>query len=177
MANAKTSKLMTRLEKLKHKPVSVSGYLTDGPDKDTFHLYPAIDPTRYYVIPKDGIVETIPLSGDENDRLTVLIDASIEIECVARETKRASELESCGKKPPCGCQPTDSGERKKVQDAIIQLARLLLSLGILQLDCATWEGQGGIASCCRKFNVLLQVLLEGQTGIGEANQFIDCLPG
>jgi hypothetical protein len=175
MQNFKTSNIMENVAKLKHKPVRLSGYLGQASSDDAVHLYPEIDPGRYFVIPKTCIIDVLAVEGDKNERMTVLVDATCEVECIVREHKRA-EVYLAGGAKPCGCTPPSPGTGtigRSLDEHFIALAKLLVSLGIDKFDCNTF-GRGGSmpAGCCAAWNRLLSDIASGGNGIFAAEYLV-----
>jgi hypothetical protein len=169
--DVKVNKLIEKIAKLKQKPVRLSGYLAESAEEDALHLYPNLDPGHYFAFSKDCIVDIFPTAGDTTDHVTVLLDATCEVECVIREHKRASDLAGGTKlKTACGCAPSGAGtSAMDFQDHLISLARLLLSMGIDQFDCKKFGSTSGLAhGCCAAWNDLLSDIKNGGNGIFSA---------
>lgn len=172
MADINTSKIMEKVANLKRRPVRLSGYLGQASDDSAVHLYPQIDPGRYFVIPKSSVIEVLAAGTGEDERVTVLIDGAAEVECVVREYKLAEDLQPG--KSPCGCgQPdgTDTGADpvgKSLAEMFIDLATVLTTMGVRDFDCSRMGASGLAHGCCEAWNALLQAIAKGGNGVEQA---------
>jgi hypothetical protein len=167
--------LMAKIAQSKRPPVQVRGYfLPHDADPESVRLYPALNPTRYYVIPKKCIVHLQTNPSDPQAIVTVLLDPKCEIECVTRQIVPAGEIAQCRNSKPCRCGTTDTGTlgRYVSVSLVLSIARLLLALGIDHINCFAigWDGK-----CCEAWNTLLAAMSSGRSGADEAFDLIlDC---
>lgn len=169
-----TSALIGKISKLKRKPALFSGYLKSKGDKKIL-LYPELDPRSYYVIETDCIIDIFPTEHDKRGHVTLLVDPSCEIECVAREYILATDLESSQSKWPCNCKPSDDpnivfAKKDEARQAVIAIAKFLIDNGITELDCTrTFAGSSAAIGCCQAWNRLLRAIADGGNVFNAAN--------
>jgi hypothetical protein len=72
--------------------VPLDGFLGES-DESTFRLYKRLDPDDCYVIPKDVVVETAQIPGDEQGRIRLFLKASGRIMRIRRSSITAESLQ------------------------------------------------------------------------------------
>ncbi len=169
-----SSELIEKISKLKEKPISISGYLLvdESDKKEILKLYPALDPSRYYVIQKDCIIDTFLSENDENKYVTLLLEAKCEIECVERQFIRSCDLVNKQSNIPCGCISPDEFDivfsKKDLRRFVLRMARLLASLG-LDGDFKCRAGRDSVSvPCCEAWKDLVEALdTPGEAGAAQ----------
>jgi hypothetical protein len=174
-----SSQLIERIALLDDKPVILSGYiLTSGDDaNDSIRLYPSLDPRCYYVFSAQCVVDTMANRGDSPDRVGVLLQPDCEIELVSRMRASAKDLASARSGQLCPCdQPSRDdpdivfAKKDDLRDRVIRLARMLLRLGVDELNCTRWTTAD--AACCKAWSKLLDEVGSGGNAFDAANRVL-----
>jgi hypothetical protein len=76
--------------------VPLDGFLGES-DKTTFRLYKRLDPDDCYVIPKDIVIETAQIPGDEQGRIRLFLKASGRIMRIRRSSLTVERLQEAAR--------------------------------------------------------------------------------
>ncbi len=155
----KSSELIEKIQTLRSKPVVISGYpRVDGAD---IEIYPELDPSFYYRLKKECVIDVLSTSDTNHSFVELLVDSVCEIECVSR--KNASDLDLHCSENHCECTPSDDygiafSKKDEARKYVIKIANLLASMGIDELNCRRTGPNSVSVSCCRAMNRLLGAL-------------------
>jgi hypothetical protein len=171
------SGLIEKIVGLKRKPVQVVGYLSpNGTEPDSLRLYPELDPTRYFVIPKKCVFHVQPAPRDSDERVRVFLDPTCEIECVSKEHRLATEINGCLGKSPCGCAPPNGTVSiPRIRETIMGIVRFLLLFGVKEFTCQGY-GSSVTVGCCQAWNKLLAAVDRGESGWSELEVLVASCP-
>lgn len=130
----KRSDLIRKISELKNKPVRISGHVVpeDDAEEITIKVYPELDPGRYYVVEKSCIIEVLP--ADEEDRLTILVDPTCDIECVSRKRLSAADLDRKFAQTTCCKDPLPETMAKASKEACAEIRALSHNLDLIAID-------------------------------------------
>lgn len=153
------SELMSKVVEHRKQLVQLSGYVTSVTDQN-IRLYPRLDPDCYYVIPVDCIIDSKSDASD-SERSVLLVEAECAIDIVRVTSAQHRETD------PCACGTGKHGQEPDIVYAkkddlrkmVIRLGRLLVDMGIEELDCTKWTTAD--AQCCKAWNNLLREVRAG----------------
>ena len=162
--NFDVNPLLAKFRDLDGPPLVLSGYI-GSVDKQIIELHEQLDASSYIKIPKDMILHSEIIGNEPTSRRLFYIAPSakicvVRVKCVdARDYKNGNS---------CGCKDAEipPPPNQRTADAWITYARLLMSLGIFELDCRSYSGWG--SGCCQYLNRLIRDLRAGGTGEGDA---------
>jgi hypothetical protein len=143
--------LIDRMASRKCKPVALSGYVgPDEYDSRRLRIYPGADANHYYVVDLTCPIEMVVIPDDPHDRVTVIVEATSEIETVTRQRVPAGMLS-----PRQGSRAPRAAAPDGAPGLVIALARTVRHAG-----ADPENGDAGSASqrALHAWNTLLDAL-------------------